>query len=262
MLAYLGAVWRCRYFWLSLVRMDLRTRYRRSALGLGWSLLHPLVMTALFCAVLRPLLMPEQPLLRCALFFLCGMSCWHYFVNVTVMGCHSLLRGEPYIRQYPAPLAIYSLRTALASAVHFLIALALVLALALCLGGVGGLPALAALVPGVLLLLVFGWSLAVLAGFANVYFQDTEHLCEVGFQILFYGTPIMYAPESLEQRGLGWLLCVNPLVPLLDLLRTPVLLGQAPAALTFAWAGLVVGLFAAAAVFVLARLQGRVIFQL
>src|SRR5689334_17295668 len=34
---YMGAVWKCRYFWLSLVRMDLRTRYRRSILGMGWS---------------------------------------------------------------------------------------------------------------------------------------------------------------------------------------------------------------------------------
>ena len=30
---YLTAIWRCRYFWLSLVKNDLRTRYRRSVLG-------------------------------------------------------------------------------------------------------------------------------------------------------------------------------------------------------------------------------------
>ena len=48
---YLGAVWRCRYFWLSLVKMDLRTRYRRSILGMGWSLLHPIAMTSILCIV-------------------------------------------------------------------------------------------------------------------------------------------------------------------------------------------------------------------
>src|SRR5260370_38889359 len=48
---YLRAIWQCRYFWLSLVRMDLRTRYRRSVLGLGWSLLHPLAMTAILFLV-------------------------------------------------------------------------------------------------------------------------------------------------------------------------------------------------------------------
>ena len=51
MTTYLAAVWRFRFFWMSLVRMDLRTRYRRSLLGIGWSLLQPLAMTAIFCLV-------------------------------------------------------------------------------------------------------------------------------------------------------------------------------------------------------------------
>ena len=43
--------------------------------------------------------------------------------------------------------------------------------------------------------LLFGlvWSLALLAGFANVYFQDTQHLTDVGFQILFYATPVFFS---------------------------------------------------------------------
>ena len=36
MVNYLSEIWRCRFFWLHLVKMDLRTRYRRSILGLGW----------------------------------------------------------------------------------------------------------------------------------------------------------------------------------------------------------------------------------
>ena len=63
---------------------------------------------------------------------------------------------------------------------------------AVCCNGVIDLLVGAAVVPGILLLFLMGWSLAVLAGFANVYFQDTKHLCEVGFQIVFYGTPILY----------------------------------------------------------------------
>ena len=53
MVGYIGAMWRCRYFWLSLVKIDLRTRYRRSVIGLGWSLLRPISMTIILCAVFR-----------------------------------------------------------------------------------------------------------------------------------------------------------------------------------------------------------------
>jgi ABC-type polysaccharide/polyol phosphate export permease len=259
---YLHAIWRCRYFWLSLVRVDLRTRYRRSVLGLGWSLLQPLAMTALFCLILRPLLMPEQPLGYCVLFFLTGLAVWNYVVQVAVQGCQSLFRGEAYIRQYPAPLAIYPLRTALNFGVHFLLVLGLVVTLG-CLwqGGVPVLPLLS-LLPTLVFLLLLGWSVAVLTGFANVYYQDAQHLCEVGFQILFYGTPILYEAELLRDRGLGWLLFVNPLVPLFDLVREPLLLGRVPSALTFAWAGAVVVVVLAAACATLVCLQRRVIFRM
>src|SRR5438552_1821634 len=141
--SHLGAVWRCRYFWLSLVRVDLRTRYRRSVLGLGWSLLQPLAMTGLFCLILRPLLMPDWPLGFCVLFFLTGLAVWNYVVQVSVQGCLALIRGEAYIRQYPAPMAIYPLRTALNFGVHLLLVLGLVVPLG-CVwhGGVALLPLL------------------------------------------------------------------------------------------------------------------------
>jgi lipopolysaccharide transport system permease protein len=45
---YLAAIWKCRYFWLSLVQMDLLSRYRRSLPAIGWSLLQPIGMTAVF----------------------------------------------------------------------------------------------------------------------------------------------------------------------------------------------------------------------
>jgi ABC-type polysaccharide/polyol phosphate export permease len=40
---YFADIWSCRYFWLSLVKIDLRPHYRRSWLGLGWSLVRPIL---------------------------------------------------------------------------------------------------------------------------------------------------------------------------------------------------------------------------
>ena len=45
MFRHLSAVWTARHFLLALVKLDLRLRYRRSVLGVGWSLLHPVAMT-------------------------------------------------------------------------------------------------------------------------------------------------------------------------------------------------------------------------
>ena len=73
---YLCAVWGCRYFWLSLVRMDLRTRYRGSVLGIGWSLLQPVAMTIILCTVFHTIW--QTPVRDYSLFLMSGLTVWHF----------------------------------------------------------------------------------------------------------------------------------------------------------------------------------------
>jgi ABC-type polysaccharide/polyol phosphate export permease len=269
---YLAAIWRCRHFWLSLVKMDLRTRYRRSVLGMGWSLLHPIAMTVILCIVFTGLMSPEKGVAFYGPYLLAGLATWEYIRNVTLQGCQCFYQGEAYIRQYPAPMAIYPLRTALGGTIHFLIALVVVVLLAAGLrflvpGAVPpqnniGLRALPSLLPSVLIAFVFVWSVAVLSGCANVYFQDTQHLCEVAFQILFYATPIIYEKETLQARGLGWLADCNPLVAFLDLFRYPIIARSLPPLASYLLALTMAVLALCAAAFTLARCQRRLVFHL
>jgi lipopolysaccharide transport system permease protein len=261
--AYILGIWKCRYFWLTLVRNDLRQRYRRSVLGLGWSLLQPIAMTCIICFVFQAILMPGAgDVAQYAVHVLAGLACWNYLVSSTLHGCQCFYVGEQYIRQYPAPMAIYPLRTALGATFHFLLATGVVLLLAWGVNGFGNLLVLPALIFSVLLLFVVVWSLAVLAGFCNVYFQDTQHLCEVGFQILFYMTPIIYPESLLRTQNLGWVAQVNPARALIDLVRKPILEGTLPSATTYLIAAGTAAVLAGAASAMLARLQKRLIFSL
>jgi lipopolysaccharide transport system permease protein len=227
---YFEDVWKCRYFWLSLVQMDLRSRYRRSVLGMGWSLLHPIFMTAILATVFHKLF--GMSIQEYAPSLLIGICYWNFITNTTLQGCQSLLQGEKYIRQYPLPIAIYPLRAVLASSFHFTITL------------------------------VLGWSLAVLAGFANAYFPDTQHLSEVGLQILFYATPIIYPAEMLKSKGLGWFVDWNPMASYVHLLRVPLLTGTTPGWESYGIAFSCAAIVTALAVLTLVRLQKYIIFQL
>ena len=109
---------------------------------------------------------------------------------------------------------------------------------------------------------VVTWSLAILAGFANVYFQDTQHLSEVGFQILFYLTPIIYPESLLKSHHMGWVADYNPVRALIEIVRKPILEGQLPTAPTWIMAVLTAAGLAALAGLTLARLQKRLIFSL
>jgi lipopolysaccharide transport system permease protein len=259
MMAYLRAVWTCRFFWLSLVRMDLRTRYRGSFLGMGWSLLNPIVMTTILCTVVTTLF-NEDPW-HYAPFLFAGLTFWNYVLGVTQQGCHCFRLGESYIRQFPAPMAIYPLRTVLGCATHFCLALTLVVVVVGSTRGVSFVPLLG-LFPALLLLLIMGWSVAVLLGLLNVRFRDTAHMTDIVLQVLFYATPVLYPPQMLGRSRLGMMLQINPIMPFLRMLREPILNAELPP-LTVYLAGLaIVAAFAGAAATALRYQERRLIFNL
>jgi ABC-type polysaccharide/polyol phosphate export permease len=239
-------MWQCRNFWLSLVVNDLQLRYRRSVLGVGWSLLHPVATAVVMGAVFHEIF--KVPVREFLPYLLCGLACWSYLISAAVQGCQSYIQAESYIRQHPLPLAVYPLRLTLGAVFHFLIALALVVVLKLALRGFDKQPAYLPLLLGILLLFLFGWAITILTGFINVAFRDTQHILEIVFQILFYLTPIMYPAQVLTSSRVGWILDFNPLMPFLELIRKPVLEGQAPSLSCYAAAAaitLVVGVVSA-----------------
>jgi ABC-type polysaccharide/polyol phosphate export permease len=269
--AYLASIWKCRFFWLSLVKMDLRSRYRGSVLGIGWSLVNPIAMTAILCVVFGHALKVKP--YEYAPFLFTGLTFWGFFSASVIQGCHCFFQGESYIRQYPAPMAIYPLRNVLGAAFHFSIGLLLAAAIGLVVGPnekmspdatrVNQLMSLPYLLPACLLLLLFGWSLSVLAGLISVRFRDTRHMTEIVLQGLFYVTPVMLPPSLFAERGrMTLLLKCNPLSSFLDLLRDPILYARVPDVTTYAYAVAVTLSFTLAAIVALRIEERRLIFHL
>src|SRR5438874_1116359 len=111
MTEYFAGVWRSRFFWLSLVKMDLQLRYRRSVLGIGWSLVHPLASALVFCIAFYQIF--QISVREYVPFLMAGLSWWGYISGVTLQGCQCFVDAESYIRQHSIPMAIYPLRTVL-----------------------------------------------------------------------------------------------------------------------------------------------------
>jgi ABC-type polysaccharide/polyol phosphate export permease len=225
---YLQRIWRYRYFWWSLVRNDLRTRYRRSFLGIGWSLARPLALTVVFCVVFGRLF--DIPREQYAPFLLVGMTLWQLILEATLQGCNCFIIGGPYIKQQQLPLAIFPLRCVLGGGIHCLLALGLAIAIAWFFNPrMNLLLALFGSIPGLLVLFLVCVFLAILCGVLHTHFPDTQNLLEILLQILFYLTPVLYPPHALSQRGrLSWLVELNPFTSVLELVRAPILGGTLP----------------------------------
>jgi ABC-type polysaccharide/polyol phosphate export permease len=258
---YFERIWQLRYFWFSLVKIDLRTRYRRSMLGIGWSLVRPLAMCAVLCIVFSKLF--NADVVFYGPYLLLGLAVWQFLIESTIGGCTCFVVAANYIRQQPLPLAIFPLRTVMGAGFHGLIALSVAVLLVLVLRGPGNLIYLPALAVAVVLIFFFGWLMSILASFAHAHFPDTQHLLEIGFQILFYLTPVMYPPEILEGRGrIAMVINLNPVTYFLDIVRRPLLYGEIPPPEVYLVAGGTVVVLALLAAWVLRKLEKTLVFWL
>jgi len=225
MFRHLAAVWTARYFLLALVKLDLRLRYRRSVLGVGWSLLHPIAMTIVFTVVFSQLFGDGNPV-GYAAFALAGLAVWSFLRDAATAGSRAFVTNEAYIRQSPLPYTVYTLRTVLALVIHTSLALAVVVAVVVVWKrDAGALAGLGLAVPGILLAVIAAWAIATIGAFVCAFFHDFVQILDVSCQIGFFLTPIMYRRSVLDDRGLGWMVDINPANVYLSVIRDPILAG-------------------------------------
>ncbi len=181
-----------------------------------------------FCAVFGKLF--SIPTAEYAPFLLVGMTLWQLILESTMQGCFCFIVGGPYIKQQQLPLAIFAIRCVLGGGVHCLIALFLAIGVAWYFNpGLNLFLAIFGIIPGLVVLFLFCVFLAILCGVLHTHFPDTQNLLEIVLQILFYLTPVLYPPQALSQRGrFFWLVELNPLTSVLELVRSPILNGTMP----------------------------------
>jgi homopolymeric O-antigen transport system permease protein len=259
--SYFERIWQLRYFWFSLVKIDLRARYRRSMLGIGWSLVRPLAMCTVLCIVFSKIF--NTDVVEYGPYLLLGLAVWQFLIEAAIGGCTCFMVAANYIRQQPLPLAIFPLRTVLGAGFHGLIAMGVAVLLILVLRGPANLITLPTLAISVVLIFLLGWLMAILAGLLHAHFPDTQHLLEIGFQILFYLTPVMYPASVLEGRGrIAWVISMNPVTYFLDMVRRPLLTGELPPLQVYLVAAGTVGVLALLAYLMLRRLERTLVFWL
>src|ERR671916_1474805 len=125
-------LFRYRELFGSLFRRDLRAKYRGSVLGLAWSLLHPLVLMAVYLLVFSLLWrVAEVGSGDYWLFLLCGLPAWVFFATSAQASSRSLIENANLIRKVRFPRQLVPLSVVATHLVGFVVMLAIVIALAL-----------------------------------------------------------------------------------------------------------------------------------
>lgn len=213
--------------WWRLGVQDLRLRFRRSVLGAGWILVQLVVMILAVGVVYGTLL--GQDLRTFLPFLTVGLVVWSFLTAAIVEGGLAFVASEGYIKQIGLPIHVYIFRFFVSVSISFGISLGAYAIVAV----VYRVPigwGMLWVIPGLVLLGVVGLLLMAIFAHLNARFRDTTHLAGVGMQILFYVTPVLWPAEMLRGRSLGWIVDVNPLYHLLEVIRHPLLVAR-PAAL-------------------------------
>lgn len=203
---------------------DIKVKYKRSVLGIAWSLVTPILQLFVFYFLFCLVFSVKIP--RFSLFTFCGILAWTWFQSSIIHGVGVIVGSRELLRQPGFPAAILPVLAVGANLVNFLISL-VVLMIVLVLSGTPLKAGIYALPFVVAVQFVLTLSLTYFLAACNVIFRDMQHIVGVLLQLYFFMTPVFYDVASIPERY-RTLYMLNPMARILGAYRTSLMEGRAP----------------------------------
>jgi ABC-2 type transport system permease protein len=214
-----------------LVVSDFRLRYQNSVLGYVWSLLRPLMMFGVLYIVFTKIIKLGGAIPYYASYLLLGLVLWTFFVEATVAGLNSIVGRGDMIRKVSIPKYTIVISSVLSAFVTFLLNMFIVF-IFMAIQHVPFRPTilLTPLYMGELIVFCLGISFLLSALFVKL--RDISQVWDVGLQVLFYATPIIYPISQVPPKLLKPFM-LNPLSQIIQDMRSLMITpGNIPATLT------------------------------
>jgi ABC-type polysaccharide/polyol phosphate export permease len=205
------------------VRRNIVVRYKRSVLGVAWTMLNPLGTTLILTFVFSSVFGGAASY---APYVLSGLICWGFFAQTTTDAMTHLIWGEGLLKRIYIPRTVFAMSaigTGLVNLVLGLVPLFLVLVIA---GMRPGASVLFLPVP-TLFLAMFSLGVGLLLSTIAVYFADIAQMYGIALTAWMYWSPVIYQVDMLPEQY-AWIAKLNPMYYLITLFRIPVYDGRLP----------------------------------
>lgn len=208
----------------SLVSKDFKLKYRRSVLGIAWSVLNPLLMmivlAAVFSVVFRGSVEPFP------VYLILGMTLFTFMSDATSGAMGSIIDSAPLIKKIRINKMLFPLEKVVFALLNYAISL---IAVALVMMFFKVVPTFNILLAPILLAYLFMFSLGIglLLSALSVFFRDIMHLWGVVLAAWTYATPLFYSVDILPD----WMLTVmhfNPMYYYVTYFRNITMWGTTP----------------------------------
>jgi ABC-type polysaccharide/polyol phosphate export permease len=225
----LRGVYQYRDLILQLVRRDIVARYKRSALGVAWTMLQPLGMMIVLTLVFSNLFHRVEGY---SAYLLSGLISWTFFAQTTNAAIHQMVWGAALMNRIYMPRTSFSISAVGTGLVN--LAISLIPLVVVILGSGIALTWNVLFLPvSMLLLAAFALGVGLLFSTLAVSFPDVSEMYQIILTAWMYFTPIFYPEDVITDATMrAWVFGLNPMYYLVKLFRAPIYDGQLPDAHT------------------------------
>ncbi len=234
-----------RYLIQQLVAKELRSKYRKSTLGLAWLIMNPLLLVGAYTLVFGVLLKVRwggaSSTLEFSLILHAGVMFYMFFYEIVSRSATLISNNQSFVTKMVFPLEVFPWVVVIVATINFLVTLAVWTGLSWAIRGTfpaGILWVPVVFIPFALFCAGSCWFLSSLAA----YKPDIEHALPVILLMLMYMSPLLFPVEKASD-AFRMVISLNPLTWVLESARSALISGQPPS-LAYVVAAPVIGMAA------------------
>lgn len=213
-----------QFLFEELVKRDFKQKYKRTVLGMGWSLLSPLLQLIVMSVVFKQVF--GRSMDHYTIYMFCGNLVFAYFKESTNGGMNALMANRGIFSKINVPKYMFLLSKNVSSLINFGLTLCIFFLFALIDGIDFGLHFLALIYP-VICLIIFNIGVGLILSAMFVFFRDISYLYDIFTLLLMYMSAIFYTVDTMDpwfqQR-----IYFNPIYSYIKYFRAVVLDGMIP----------------------------------
>lgn len=221
-----------KFLLYELVSRDFKVKYKRSILGIVWSLLYPILTMTVMALVFSNIFKFSTPGVNYLVYLLTGLVMYNYFNEASNLAMSSVVANFSLINKIYIPKYIFPLSKCLFVGINFLLTLIPLYAIIIVTGTPLNIYHL--LLPyAFICLFIFTLGMGLILSAISVFLRDMFYIYGIVMTLWMYLTPIMYDINMISQE-LQVFFKLNPLYHYINFARRIILYNEIPTPFTFA----------------------------
>ncbi len=248
-----------KYLLYELIKKNIKLKYRRSYLGVLWTLVEPLLTMIVLTIVFGTLFGRNDRTFP--IYVLCGRLLFSFFQSSTKSGLKAISGNAGMIKKVYVPKYMYVISNIISNFITFLISLIVLVGVGAALKVKPTWHIVEAVVP-ILTLLVMSLGVGLILATLDVFFRDVEYMWSVATMLVHYASAIFYPVDRVIGTGNAWIFEINPIYMCIANFRNAVLYGVPMNMAYFARSSIVAVVLFVAGVLVFYKNQDKFILHI